>query len=946
MTYRTYKDLRSFQQAEIVYDFTVEFCARYVDTTNKTYRSYKSRMYDQMVQAARSGKQNIVEGCSVSKTSPKNELFLLGVARGSLKELLEDYEDFLRQKSLKKWEKEDERAQEVRRIPYKSDRMDKTYRAYLDYPERAANAMITLINQTTYLLDQQIKAVQQQMEEKGIAREPHEQKLRRIMNEDKKKNEEFDAYLQEIVEKGRKKDKLDKSDKMDMGGRQRGFMKSRVMVGIGMVVGVVVLIVVGVGYWGDKSATSYTSDRSDTSQVFSSSVSPIISLGISVAEAQALPQGIKLIESNIEITGPRNERINDALNLELKAQDNGEYGLVMNPKDEQAFRPGKYSVSADIQTNSGIRHITQDFLWGVLALNPNKPIYRPGETANIALAVLDEKGMMVCDADVRLGIRAPDMSYKMYRSHKSGTSDRSDGTIRVNEECRLKKVTQRPDYETEYTVSAPGTYQMTLTATTKNGTYTIEDWFEVVDSALRQAQGDNYFDIERISATRIYPVHEYPVTIEVTPLQDFKGTVEEVVPASFGVREADDTTYRANRSDKSYMTYRSYMTDTSDKVIAWQVDWNAGETYELSYIYKSPEISPQFYLLGPLRFYRSDKTDKTYTTYEEARQWQVAVDTVEFNDTFTETVATALGSNTPETGGGYTALVTVGTCTLYTSGVSDNLNAPASVGTGGCGASEGEIYRTNSQITSANYIVSVTMTNGDTQDDTNMIACRIQDSSNMYAVWFNEADIDLYEKVSNTWSIIATGAPTPPASGSVITLRCEGTIISVQDDGAEVYSVTDTSHSAAGYAGIGMGGVIIATDDVSSQQLDNFQVDTIVVNSPTITSVTDSPDPATALRSTVSFSTDWNDADGGETIKVKICKTNSLTSQNCDGGYWATSSAFTTTDPEIPTYGVEGSAVGSQSYYAFVCDNDGNCSSSTSGTFTVNPTTVPNVKFR
>jgi hypothetical protein len=104
--------------------------------------------------------------------------------------------------------------------------------------------------------------------------------------------------------------------------------------------------------------------------------------------------------------------------------------------------------------------------------------------------------------------------------------------------------------------------------------------------------------------------------------------------------------------------------------------------------------------------------------------------------------------------------------------------------------------------------------------------------------------------------------------------------------------------------------------------------------SPVIASVTDSPSLAIA-GSNVTFSTDWNDPDAGENIKVKICKTDSLTNQNCDGGSWASSTVFTTSDPEETTYTTVDSMDGIFDYYAFVCDDDGNCSSSKAGSFLV-----------
>src|SRR6476646_1597863 len=103
-----YRRLRSFQVTEIIYDGTVVFCDRFV---NK-----RSRTHDQMVQAARSGRQNIAEGTRAAATSSQTELRLINVARASLDELLLDYEDFLRQHRLPQWRKDDPQAEAVRAV--------------------------------------------------------------------------------------------------------------------------------------------------------------------------------------------------------------------------------------------------------------------------------------------------------------------------------------------------------------------------------------------------------------------------------------------------------------------------------------------------------------------------------------------------------------------------------------------------------------------------------------------------------------------------------------------------------------------------------------------------------------------------------------------------------------------------------------------------------------
>lgn len=115
---------------------------------------------------------------------------------------------------------------------------------------------------------------------------------------------------------------------------------------------------------------------------------------------------------------------------------------------------------------------------------------------------------------------------------------------------------------------------------------------------------------------------------------------------------------------------------------------------------------------------------------------------------------------------------------------------------------------------------------------------------------------------------------------------------------------------------------------------------------PTATTVTDTPDPTNPGRS-VSFIYDWND-DAGDAVKIKICKTNSLTNQNCDGGYWASSTSFTTADPAVVSYDVVGGDAGqTRDYWAFVCDDAGACTTGTAGTFSVNvQSVVPNIKVR
>ena len=119
--------------------------------------------------AARSGKQCIAEGSINSGTSKKLELKLVGNARGSFGELLEDFEDFLRQRNLKLWEKDSELAKEARALAFKSNKSYTTYKSYIESgnPEISANCLICLVHQENFLLDQLLRSLEKEFLEKG-----------------------------------------------------------------------------------------------------------------------------------------------------------------------------------------------------------------------------------------------------------------------------------------------------------------------------------------------------------------------------------------------------------------------------------------------------------------------------------------------------------------------------------------------------------------------------------------------------------------------------------------------------------------------------------------------------------------------------------------------------------------------------------------------------------
>lgn len=165
-THGGYRSLFTYQKAEIIYDGTVYF-------TNRFFNKY-DRTVGQMVQAARSGKQNIVEGSMASGTSKETEIKLTNVARASLEELLIDYEDFLRTRKLPIWDKNHRLVARLREL--NKSVPNPTYETFVkaiehENPEICANTMITLIQICNYLLKQQIKQLEIAFVKEGGLRE-------------------------------------------------------------------------------------------------------------------------------------------------------------------------------------------------------------------------------------------------------------------------------------------------------------------------------------------------------------------------------------------------------------------------------------------------------------------------------------------------------------------------------------------------------------------------------------------------------------------------------------------------------------------------------------------------------------------------------------------------------------------------------------------------------
>ncbi len=160
-----YKNLITYQKSEFIYDGTIYFTKRFFQKYDRTI--------DQMVQAARSGKQNIVEASMASGTSKEMEIKLTNVARASLEELKIDYQDFLRTNKLPIWDKEHKLTTRFREINKTPNATYATYQKAIEHeqPEICANSLICLINIVSYLLAQQIKSLEKAFMNEGGLRE-------------------------------------------------------------------------------------------------------------------------------------------------------------------------------------------------------------------------------------------------------------------------------------------------------------------------------------------------------------------------------------------------------------------------------------------------------------------------------------------------------------------------------------------------------------------------------------------------------------------------------------------------------------------------------------------------------------------------------------------------------------------------------------------------------
>lgn len=232
----------------------------------------------------------------------------------------------------------------------------------------------------------------------------------------------------------------------------------------------------------------------------------------------------------------------------------------------------------------------QEFSWGVLTMNPDQSVYKTGDIARIDMAVLDKNGILVCDAKLSLSVTDPDGGVEHFSTDA--------GNIEVSPEC-INKVTALPDYSTVYQTKGDGLYEMRLIAETNEGVYQIDDEFRV--------DSNSAFYVKRIGPTRIWPLTEYEMVLEIesaTGSADYQ--VQEVTPADFEIEGGKIEQVGQN------------------SIISWQTEFTEGQVRTLTYTFDAPDISPAVFLLGSAKVVSLDGE----IAFTEDRRWQIASDDV------------------------------------------------------------------------------------------------------------------------------------------------------------------------------------------------------------------------------------------------------------------------------------------------------------------------------
>src|SRR3989339_45020 len=318
-------------------------------------------------------------------------------------------------------------------------------------------------------------------------------------------------------------------------------------------------------------------------------------------------KNIKIESFVVDIDG---KKINN-IESEVIYDKDGKFTVNVKNKGRQ-LKIGKYSLKVKISdqeiTLGDVVDFNQDFTWGVLAFNSDQSLYLPGSSAYLQVAVLDDEGDTVCGADVRIEIDEPGWGKTILST--------ADDSIAKNNACGLNNVIDEPDYFAHFDLKKIGEYNITIIAETADGQRIISDKIEVKNSLS--------FIVKREGPTRIFPKADYGMVLRVKANEDYKGSLTEIVPKGFRIVNQE---LRIKNNDNEVLIHNSKFLiqegDIENKLIWEDISLKSGEELIATYTFDAPDISPEFYLLGPLSVVADGKSVDI-----ENRQWQIASDAV------------------------------------------------------------------------------------------------------------------------------------------------------------------------------------------------------------------------------------------------------------------------------------------------------------------------------
>lgn len=336
--------------------------------------------------------------------------------------------------------------------------------------------------------------------------------------------------------------------------------------------------------------------------VFSSKSSPSFTLDTDssiIANNKKTDRGtLAISDKKITTTIRHNNQVVN-LNPDILSEANSDQFTINVPLTQQ-FKPGKYQLAVHLENESMTQSIEQDFLWGVLAMNFDQSTYQVDQPAQIYMATLDDNGYTLCDSSLWLTITDPLNNQTILST--------TDQTISISNTCMNGNVTNKPDYFTNYTPKSNGTYRAELRAQTKNGERLMIESFEVTDTS-------DFIVSRPDTSMRLYVKSNYTVNLNVIAKKDTSAIIKEKVPTHFEILQISNNGQITDKNDDS-------------QIISWPAELKAGETTILSYQYRSPDLSPEFFLLGPLTINDSNKNNSDKLSWTEPRAWQIASDSV------------------------------------------------------------------------------------------------------------------------------------------------------------------------------------------------------------------------------------------------------------------------------------------------------------------------------